>query len=393
MDTGQAEVNIGMLGHVDHGKTSLTKALTGKWTDTFSEELKRGITIRIGYSDVCIYKNDENYWMKPDFPNGKKGKFVRKLSILDAPGHETLMATAISASAIIDGAVLLVAANEKCPQPQTKEHLMVLEALDIKNIVVVQNKIDLVDKDKAIENYNSLKEFLEMFNVKAPIIPTSANYGINLESLIKAVEETIPTTKRDSKKDFKMYVTRSFDVNKPGTSISKLTGGVLGGSLLQGELKIGDEIEISPGLMFNEKIEPIITEIKTLHAGDKERDSVHPGGLVAIETKLDPATTKSDGMIGQVIGKPGTLPKPTNIINIDYTLFDRTDFDNNNFKLGEPLVISVGTASLIGVIMKSNKDNIQVRLKRQVCTDKKDKVAVSRLFKQRWRLSAHGKIV
>jgi len=143
----QAEVNIGMVGHVDHGKTSLTKALTGKWTDTHSEELKRGITIKIGYADTTFYKSKDGneYATEPEAAKNKeKWEVSRHVSFLDAPGHETLMTTTIAASSILDGALLVIAANEQCPQPQTDEHLMVLDILGIKNVVVVQNKIDLV---------------------------------------------------------------------------------------------------------------------------------------------------------------------------------------------------------------------------------------------------------
>jgi len=392
MDTGQAIINIGMLGHVDHGKTTVTQALTGKWTDTFSEEIKRGITIRIGYADVSFYKCGEKYWMKPECPDGKKGKFLRKISLLDAPGHETLMATTISASAIIDGAVLVIAADEKCPQPQTKEHLMVLQALGIDNIVIIQNKIDLVTKEKAKQNYNDIKEFMNTFNVKAPIIPTSANYSINMDALVEAIEKNMPTPKRNIEKPFNMYITRSFDINKPGTLIKNLNGGVLGGSLLQGKLNVGDEIEISPGLEYKDKTIPITTEVVSLFAGDKKRETVYPGGLVAIGTKLDPALAKSDRMIGEFIGKPGTIPKATDVVMVEYSLFDRTDFKNVGFKKGEPLVLSVGTASNIAMVTDFKKDFVTLKLKRKVCAQKGTIAALSKLVKQRWRLSAYGKI-
>ncbi len=391
-NTGQAIINIGMLGHVDHGKTTVTQALTGKWTDTFSEEIKRGITIRIGYADVSFYKCGDKYWMKPECPDGKKGKFLRRISLLDAPGHETLMATTISASAIIDGAVLVIAADEKCPQPQTKEHLMVLQALGIDNIVIIQNKIDLVTKEKAKQNYNDIKEFMSTFNVKAPVIPTSANYSINMDALVEAIENNMPTPKRNIKKPFNMYVTRSFDVNKPGTLIKNLKGGVLGGSLLQGKLNVGDEIEISPGLEYKDKTIPVTTEVVSLFAGDSKRETVYPGGLVAIGTKLDPAVAKSDRMIGEFIGKPGTVPKATDVVMVEYSLFDRTDFENVGFKKGEPLVLSVGTASNIAMVTDFKKDFVTLKLKRKMCAQKGTIAALSKLVKQRWRLSAYGKV-
>ncbi len=156
---------------------------------------------------------------------------LRTVSFVDAPGHETLMATVLSGAALMDGAMLLVAANEKCPQPQTLEHMLALDIVGINNIVIVQNKIDLVTKKEAMENYKQIKEFLKgTIAENAPIIPISARKKINIDMLIEALEKTIPTPKRDPKKNAKMYVARSFDVNKPGTPIEKIGGGILGGS-------------------------------------------------------------------------------------------------------------------------------------------------------------------
>ena len=203
-DAMQPEVNIGLVGHVDHGKTTLTERLSGIWTDTHSEEIKRGITIRLGYADAVFRKCSKcrgvkGYTVKEKCPNCEsETKVLRKVSFVDAPGHESLMATMLSGATIMDGAILLIAANESCPQPQTREHLMALEISGIKNIVVVQNKIDLVSEKEAVKNYEQIKEFLKgTIYEDAPIIPMSAQHGINIEHLIEAVEKIIPTPKRD----------------------------------------------------------------------------------------------------------------------------------------------------------------------------------------------------
>ncbi len=393
----QAEINIGMLGHVDHGKTSLTKALTGKWTDTHSEELKRGITIKIGYADVGFYKCEKcgSYGVAEKCPCGGTAKLVRKVSFLDAPGHETLMTTAISASSILDGAILVIAANEECPQPQTLEHLMVLDILGIKHIVIVQNKIDLVSREKALFNHKQIKDMLKGSVAEhAPIIPVSANYGTNLDALVQAIEEHIPTPKRDNDAAPTMYITRSFDVNKPGAEIPKLKGGVLGGSLLHGILKVGDKIEIRPGVSHKEKdkevYEPLTLDIVDLVAGDKLVKEVGPGGLIGIATRLDPAVTKGDGLIGNMIGAPGALPPVSDEVELEAKLLKRTDIENPPLKMSEPLVLSVGTATSIGVITKMKGSSIFLKLKRPVCVDTHAKVAISRRVGQRWRLSGYG---
>ena len=155
----QPEINIGMVGHVDHGKTTLLERLSGVWTDTHSEEIKRGITIRLGYADTVFYKEGKEYTTRPK--NKTKAKLLRKVSFIDAPGHESLMATMLSGATIMDGALLLIAANEECPQPQTREHLMALEIVGVKNVVIVQNKVDLADEKGVLKNYEQIKKFVK----------------------------------------------------------------------------------------------------------------------------------------------------------------------------------------------------------------------------------------
>jgi len=248
----QPEVNIGMIGHVDHGKTTLTKALSGEWTDKHSEEVKRGISIKLGYADVAFYqcKQCGEKGTSEECKNcGGAAEYIRSVSFVDAPGHETLMATMLSGAALMDGALLLVAANEKCPQPQTKEHLMALSIVGIERIIIVQNKIDIVTRDEALENYKQIKEFVKgTIAENAPIIPVSAHHDVNIDRLVDAIEKyVIAEISMDKEAPPLMHVARSFDINSPGASPKDLKGGVIGGSLIQGTLKIGDEIEIVPG--------------------------------------------------------------------------------------------------------------------------------------------------
>lgn len=387
-----------MVGHVDHGKTSLTRALTGKWTDTHSEELKRGITIKIGYADCTFYKSKDGASFATETEAAKdktKWEVSRHVSFLDAPGHETLMTTTIAASSILDGALLVIAANEPCPQPQTEEHLMVLDILGIKNVVVVQNKIDLVTKEKAIENYQQIRKFLEGSScAKAPIVPISANYNANIDKLIETIEKHITTPKRDASLPARMYVARSFDINKPGADISKLKGGVLGGSLIQGTLKVGDEIEMLPGITNKSKekevVEPIVLTIGALMAGGESVQEAKPGGLIGIATGLDPAVAKSDHLGGNLVGKKGTLPAVVFDLEMEYSLLKREGFDNPAFKMGEPIVVSAGTATSVGAIVKLKGSSVFLKLKRPICAEKKSKIAITRRLGQRWRLSGFG---
>jgi translation initiation factor 2 subunit 3 len=134
----------------------------------------------------------------------------------------------LSGAAIVDAAILLIAANEECPQPQSEEHLMALNIVGIKNIIIVQNKIDLVSEEDAIKNYNKIKEFIKgTVAENSPIIPLSAKLKINIDALINEIVN-LKVPERDLKKDAFMLIARSFDVNKPGTDVEKIVGGVLG---------------------------------------------------------------------------------------------------------------------------------------------------------------------
>ncbi len=402
------EVNIGMIGHVDHGKTTLTQRLTGKWTDEHSEELKRGISIRLGYADAAFYKcpNCEDpscYTTQKVCPNCKgKTELLRVVSFVDAPGHETLMATMLSGAAIMDGAVLVIAANEVCPQPQTREHLMALEIIGAKRIIIVQNKIDLVSEEDAVKNYEQIVKFVKGTCAEsAPIIPVSAHHDINIDVLIKTMEDYIPTPKRDMEKPPLMYVARSFDVNKPGAKHSELKGGVVGGSLLQGTIKKGEQIEIAPGrkreVEGKEVLEPIFTTAHSLMTGGTMTETALPGGLIAIGTELDPTMVKSDSLAGKLVGRPGQLPPVLDTFDLSMCLLKRAvgTVDEKNvepLKTNEPLMLTVGTATTVGIISELRPNWIRVKLKLPVCADQGQRIAVSRRIEGKWHLIGYGEI-
>lgn len=402
----QPEINIGMIGHVDHGKTTLTKALSGEWTDRHSEEIKRGISIRLGYADVTFYKcpnsdGADAYTTKEKCADGSKAEFIRTVSFVDAPGHETLMATMLSGAALMDGALLLVAANEKCPQPQTKEHLMALSIVGIERIIIVQNKIDLVTREEAIENYKQIKEFVKgTIAENAPIIPVSAHHDVNINKLIEAIEtHIVANVSRDTDSSPLMHIARSFDINSPGTSPKDLKGGVLGGSIVKGTFKVGDEIEIAPGrkveVAGKTTWQKVTTKITSLHAGGKSTDTVYPGGLISIGTGLDPSITKSDGLTGRLIGKPGELPPVVHEFKMTTTLLDRvvgtsTDLKVDDIKTNEPLMLSIGTATTVGVVKSARGGSAEVALKIPVCIIDGQRVAISRRISNKWRLIGYG---
>ena len=403
----QPSINIGTSGHVDHGKTTLIEAITGIWTSAHSEELRRGITIKVGYADAAFYKCHDCpppvcYSTQPTCTNcGGQSELIRVVSFVDSPGHESLMANMLSGAALMDGSILVVAANEKVPQPQTREHLLALQVLGIQQIVIVQNKVDLTDYEKARDNYEEIKNFVKgSIAEQAPVIPVSAQHKLNIDALIEAIENSIKTPLRTNNAPAIMHVLRSFDINKPGIPIKQVKGGAIGGALVQGEFQIGDEIEIRPGFLEEKKskYEPINSTIATLGTGAGMVERVRPGGLVAIGTKLDPTFIKSDSLIGSVVGKPNTLPKDVEDITVEVHLFDTAVGTQDMVKVEpvkvkESLRLNIGTAATVGTVTNSKDSKIEIKLKKPVCLIPKSRVAISRRIADRWRLIGAGMAV
>ncbi|MEK6917777.1 MAG: translation initiation factor IF-2 subunit gamma [Nanoarchaeota archaeon] len=389
------EINVGVVGHIDHGKTTLLSKLTGKFTDTHSEELKRGITIKLGYAETIICKD------KDGFNNKGKGIPQRYVSFIDAPGHEMLMATMLSGAAIIDAAILVIAANEGI-KPQTREHFVALQAKKIKDIIIIQNKIDLVDKEQAVKNYKEIKEFVKgTIAENSPIIPVSAQQELNIDKIFEALC-SIKIPDHDSSKPPCFLIARSFDINKPGTEIKNLSGGILGGILKHGTLNVGDEIEIKPGRVVkkaNQKnYETLNSKILSLHKGNKSVDEVHPGASISIETSLDPILTKADSLVGCLVSRKGTLPEISYKVKIKPTLFKEVlgieaHKPVDPIKTKEMLMLSVNTTITVGSVEKISKNDIELLLNIPIVAIKEDNLGIARNIDGHWRLIGFGEIV
>tara|TARA_Y100000310_G_scaffold141280_1_gene140696 strand:+ start:696 stop:1904 length:1209 start_codon:yes stop_codon:yes gene_type:complete len=389
-------INVGIVGHIDHGKTTLLKKLSGKWADTHSEELKRGITIKLGYADTIIKKDNEKYTTDKT----SKTKPFRYITFVDAPGHEMLMATMLSGAAIIDVAILVIAANEGI-KPQTQEHLVALKAKKIKKIIIVQNKIDLVSKERAKENYKEIKEFIKgSIAENAPIIPISAQQEINLDKILE--ELCLMQIIKENKKEKAIFlIARSFDINKPGTPLKELHGGVLGGALKKGTLKLGDKIEIKPGYSYKKQnqyfYKTIKSKIISMKRGVYSIKEANPGGSLAIETELDPSLTKADTLSGSVLSIDNFLPEITEKIKIKFELFNEVFGTGKHekvkeFKKNEMIMISLNTSITVGEITNINKNYIELILKIPVVPLKGESLGIARNFNGHWRLIGFGEI-
>ena len=390
-------INVGIVGHIDHGKTTLLQRLSGKWADTHSEELKRGITIKLGYADAIIYDEDG----KLTVDKNSKGKQKRYVTFVDAPGHEMLMATMLSGAAIMDAAILVVAANEGI-KPQTSEHLVALKAKNIKNIIIVQNKIDLVSKEKAIANYHAIKEFVKgTVAENATIIPVSATQGINLDKILEELCKIEIKKPVDSEMPI-FLVARSFDINKPGTEIQNLHGGILGGALKQGKLKVGDTIEIKPGYSYKKQnqycYKSVQSKIISMQKGEHKITEAFPGGSLAIETELDPALTKADSLSGGVASKENLLPEISDKITMKFNLFKEVFGTGKHEPVGEiksneMLMLSLNTSITVGQVLSAKPESIELSLKIPVVPLKGESIGIARNFNGHWRLIGFGEII
>ena len=230
-------------------------------TVRFKNELERNITIKLGYANAKIYQCKDPLCPRPGnfLTRGSstedvvvQGKWtyelVRHVSFVDCPGHDILMATMLNGAAVMDAALLLIAGNEPCPQPQTSEHLAAVEIMKLQHIIILQNKIDLVKEAAALQQHEDIKAFVKgTVADSSPIVPISAQLRYNIDVAAEYITNYIPVPVRDFTSDPKMIVIRSFDVNKPGQEVQDLRGGVAGGSIIQGVLRVGQEIEIRPG--------------------------------------------------------------------------------------------------------------------------------------------------
>lgn len=420
----QATVNIGTIGHVAHGKSTLVRAISGVQTVRFRNELERNITIKLGYANAKLYRCERPECPRPycyraypshtaDSPPcevpgcGQRLHLERHVSFVDCPGHDILMATMLNGAAVMDAALLIIAGNESCPQPQTSEHLAAVEVMQLRSLIVCQNKIDLVDETAARAQHEQIKNFIRgTVAEQAPIVPISAQLRYNVDVVVEYLINRVPIPKRDFVSPPRMIIIRSFDVNKPGEDVENLRGGVAGGSIMQGVLRVGDMIEIRPGITIkdaqgNFKCQPIISKIVSMHAERNELQYAVPGGLIGVGTKIDPTLTRGDRLVGQVLGAVGTLPPVFIEIEINFFLLRRllgvkTEGGDgarvSKLTKGEILMVNIGSTSTGGRVSATKRDLAKLVLTSPVCTQEGEKIALSRRIERHWRLIGWGVI-
>jgi translation initiation factor 2 subunit 3 len=416
----QATINIGVIGHVAHGKSTIVHSITGVQTVRFKNELERNITIKLGYANAKFFKCKNLHCPPPGCFRATSSlinnnifcnqchydmELVKHVSFVDCPGHEVLMATMLSGASIMDAGLLVIAANEICPQPQTAEHLIAVEIMKMKKLIIIQNKVDLVSKNEAINNYNKIKKFISKTSIKnSAIVPISAQRKCNIDVLIGEILKNIPSPNRNFSILLRLFLVRSFDINKPGCQIKDVKGGVVGGTILSGILCINDKIEIRPGITvktYKGKIRSFSLKSNVISLSTEKNSLKYaiPGGLIGVGTNIDPTLTRADRLIGQILGYRNLLPDIFIYIIIKYRLFKRLiGISDKNFSilplvLNEILMVNVGNSSSGGKILQKKKNLIYLSLTIPICCQKSSKVTISRRIDKHWRLIGWGEIL
>lgn len=366
----QPTLNIGCLGNVSDGKSTLVYSLTNEKTQKHSSEQIRNISIKLGYANCKIYLCDkceypENIYsttseiFRYECPKcNNDTKLVKHFSFVDCPGHNDLLMTMLNSIDILDAGIFVIGANDKLEnKKQLEEHLQITKILSIKDYIVCLNKADLVSNEILSFKYQQIKKKMEEYSLDPPIIPTCFNYGINKEYLLHYLKDLPEIDKSQDK--LKIRITRSFDINKAGIKISDLKGGVIGGSIISGSIKINDIIKIYPGYIIENKYYPLTATVTSLKSGNNNLTKAITGGLIAIGLDIDPNITKNDNLIGHTIimTNDDNIPKVYIAISLELTWINQKDI-----KINEHLYLSINSKNITGKVVKIIDNKIMLYL-------------------------------
>ena len=415
----QPTINIGCLGSVTDGKSSMVNSICGIKTQRHSSEHIKNITIKLGYANAKIFKCSEcpepmcyeSYnskkkkacctYCKNNYNKNVEMELVKHVSFVDCPGHNDLLLTMMSGVSVMDHSVVVVAASDEIQEKrQLKEHISAANVSELNNYLLCLNKLDLVDKETAKLKHKELKELIKDTPLEdSQVIPTSFNRGHNKNWLLKYICSELKEVSRDLESFPIFRITRSFDINKPGSSISDLNGGVLGGSLVKGKLEVGDIIEIRPGIVKKTNnglcYKPLMTTITSIKSENNKLEKVIPGGLIGIGTDLDPYYTKNDAGVGNTVGHPGSLPDVYSEIEADYTtidnFFEQKDKSIFNLRNGEMVLINVNSVSIACKVTSINDNKIKLNLVgKLLCLEENDIIIVSKKLSEGCKIIGKG---
>ena len=397
----QPIINIGCLGSVSDGKSTLIKCLTGTKTQKHSNEKIRNITIKQGYGNMKIWEDGTT----TNSQVNKDIKLTNHISFVDCPGHHDYIQTMLASISIMDGAIFVIAVDQPLSsKPQLTQHLEAIKLSNINKIIICLNKIDLVNKNTLMNRKMELDLLLSKYDIEPfAIIPTSFNKNIGTNYLVNSIINLFnPETYIKKSLDNTVFkISRTFDINKPGTNWLELKGGVIGGSLVSGNLSIGDTIEILPGIVWKENnefkhqsIKTIITSIKT---DNNELDKCISGGLIGLGTDLDPYYCKNDMLLGNVAIKNNNAhdaphdqrSECNNVytkINMKYNLL------NDTIKNNDILVLQIGTRVVDAKVLKNINNNLELVLNKPVCIINNENILICKKINNLIKVIGNGEL-
>jgi elongation factor Tu len=337
---GKEHLNVGTIGHVDHGKTTLTAAIT-------YVQSKKGLAKFIGYGDIDKAPEERERGITINITHVEYETEKRHYAHVDCPGHADYIKNMITGAAQMDGAILVVSAADG-PMPQTREHVLLARQVNVPYIVVFLNKCDMVDDPELIDLVEmEVRELLSKYDFpgdEVPVIRGSALGALNddpkwfasVEELLKAMDEYIPTPPRETDKPFLMAVEDVFTITGRGTVVT--------GRVERGTLKVGDEVEIVG--LSEEKRKTVVTGIEMFR---KQLDEAMAGDNVGVLLR---GITKDEVERGQVLAKPGTITPHKKFKAQVYVLSKEEGGRHTPFFLGYRPQFYIRTADITGTVVE-----------------------------------------
>lgn len=388
----QPVINIGMIGHVSDGKSTLTKSLTGVQTQRYAKEQESNITIRLGYANAKIYKCEHceapgcyySIGSNQTETNCKHcktpGVLVNHVSFVDCPGHNSFMGTMMNGTSVMDYTITVESAvNKTFPAPQTVQHLNAIESNSIENVAFILNKIDLVNEDTTLTKLDELDEFKKNYKCSdAPIIPISAAFDINVDVLCEILAKLKKPKRITDSDKLRMNIIRSFNINVPGTAIDELKGGVIGGSIVQGTLNMNDEVYIYPGIIYEDSYEPLKAKVQTMFTEKIPLVTASSGGLIGVGLDIDPGLTADDALVGNIILKKPQLSEAYITSNITVNLNFNLNFSENTESNLDNYILNINTNNIKGKVIKKLDENIfNFELDKPIYIEENDRISIS----------------
>lgn len=396
----QPIINIGVIGHVADGKSTIVRDLTGTATQKYKNEMKDGITIKLGYANAKIFKcpsceSPESYQScKSDVVEydckqcGSKCELVNHISFVDAPGHNKLMATMLNGTCVMNYTMLVESAENSLggnkigiPAPQTKEHMMITQLAGIQTKIVCLNKLDLVKKQNAKLLMEKMRNYLNEHNTDAPLIPTSATLGINIDVLCEYLSN-LQIPEKDLLSPFKMMIIRSFNINHSNIKICDIRGGVIGGSLVRGILRPNMNVVIYPGYIYKKsnkwEYKPIKAKTISISSDKTLLDYAISGGLIGVQLDIDPALSGDDKLVGQIMipDNDEALRKIHVFDNVSVKYKDVNEIINYNEN--DVFMININANNLNGTVINTGNNTIELKFDKPICAEIGDKITISR---------------